>query len=177
MSTSEQLEFKSFGKIGRESPFYGTITEKINGTNACIVIDNGEIVGVQSRKNFITPDKDNFGFAKWVQDNNDDLLKLGDGHHFGEWAGEGIQKNELKLEGKQFFLFNTFRDQWPECCKRVPVLYIGDISNEVIAYQLDRLENANDGKIHKGVVVYYHALRGFSKHTIKTPRGKLEGKK
>ena len=115
-------EFKAWPKIGRENPFKVTITEKLDGTNSCVIIQDDKVVGVQSRKRFITPEDDNFGFAQWVVDNNDELLSLEDGYHYGEWAGEGIQKNPHCLEGKHFFLFNTFR--WnpdnhnkPPCCR------------------------------------------------------------
>lgn len=84
-----------------------TITEKIDGTNACIVIYNGE-VKAQSRKRMITPDDDNAGFARWVYDNAGALMDtLGFGYHYGEWFGEGIQKNPLGIEGKRFALFHA----------------------------------------------------------------------
>ena len=105
----ENVEFKAWEKIPRENPFTVTITEKIDGTNACIIIMDGEIVGVQSRKRLITVLEDNYGFAKWVEYNKKDLLGLGDGYHYGEWAGLGIQGNPHKLDKKHFFLFNTFR--------------------------------------------------------------------
>ena len=36
-----EIEFKAWPKIGRVSPFKATITEEIDGTNACIIIENG----------------------------------------------------------------------------------------------------------------------------------------
>jgi len=175
-----KAEFKPWPKIGRENPLNVVITEKIDGTNACIIIQNGEIVGVQSRKRFITPDDDNYGFAQWVQDNQDDLLKLGDGYHYGEWAGEGIQKNPLQLKGKHFFLFNV--DRWrdgrqerPKCCDCVPVLYEGQLVVGVIENLLcDMKEECQlpNGRKREGVVVYHRASRTMSKHTVKTPKGK-----
>jgi hypothetical protein len=99
-------EFKSWGSTTRENK-NKTITEKIDGTNACIVIYNG-VVAAQSRKRIITPDDDNFGFAKWVYDNAGALMDtLGYGYHYGEWYGEGIQKNPLGIEGKRFALFHA----------------------------------------------------------------------
>jgi len=47
------VDFKAWPKIPRENPFNVTITEKIDGTNACIIIKDGEIIGVQSRKRLI----------------------------------------------------------------------------------------------------------------------------
>lgn len=173
-----EVEFKPWPKIGRESPFKVTITEKMDGTNACIVIKDGEVVGVQSRKRFITPEDDNHGFAKWVSDNNDDLLSLGDGYHYGEWAGIGIQKNPHGLDEKRFFLFNTFR--WnkdnpnrPKCCDVVPVLFEGKLATETVDTLLHDLQkNATPEQNPEGIIVYYHAFRNYTKHTIVAPNGK-----
>jgi hypothetical protein len=126
------------------------ITEKIDGTNAQIVItaDGFDIEGmdttvvaahldevgqlftmrVGSRSRWITPgkDTDNFGFAKWCKDNADELFKLGAGQHFGEWYGQGIQRG-YGLDHRRFALFNTARwgdhnPNTPKCCEVVPVL-------------------------------------------------------
>ncbi len=173
-----EVQFKAWEKIPRENPFNVTITEKMDGTNACIIIQDGEIIGVQSRKRLITPEDDNYGFAQWVSENKDDILGLGDGYHYGEWAGLGIQKNPHDMPGKNFFLFNTFR--WnennpnrPACCDVVPVLFQGQLSPEVIPDLLAKLsESAGENQSHEGVIVYYHAFRKYTKHTIKSPNGK-----
>ncbi len=170
--------FKAFPKIPRENPFNVTITEKLNGTNACIIILGDEIVGVQSRKRLITPEDDNFGFAQWVEDNKEDLVGLGDGYHYGEWAGLGIQKNPHNIIGRKFFLFNTFR--WnpnnpnrPDCCDVVPVLYEGLIDETTIPELLVSLtDNAGQDETPEGVVVRYHAFGSYTKHTIISPNGK-----
>ena len=178
MSNKQDVEFKPWPKIPRESPFKVTITEKIDGTNACIIIQDGEIIGVQSRKRFITPEDDNFGFAAWVSDNAGDLVSLGDGYHYGEWAGEGIQKNPHVLTGRKFFLFNTFR--WnennpnrPNCCSVVPILFQGVLTEELVPKLLELLvKNANDGEKPEGLIVYYNAFKSYTKHTIISPNGK-----
>lgn len=101
------------------------ITEKIDGTNAAVVIeqdgervyDDGDpnatayvghhAVYAQSRNRFITPDADNHGFAAWVQAHADQLVDtLGPGRHFGEWWGRGIQRG-YGVSNKRFSLFNT----------------------------------------------------------------------
>ena len=165
-------EFKAWPKMGRDNPFMVTITEKIDGTNSCIIIEDGEVVAVQSRKRFITPDDDNYGFATWVEAHKEELKGLGDGYHYGEWAGPGIQKNPLKLPEKTFFLFHTYREgNCPECCKVVPVLFQGIMDQSTVPSLLANLE-ADPEVEHEGVVVYYHAFRMRTKHTIKNPGGK-----
>jgi hypothetical protein len=172
------VEFKPWPSIPRENPFKVTVTEKIDGTNACIIISEGKIVGVQSRNRLITVDDDNYGFAAWVSENNDDLLGLGDGYHYGEWAGIGIQKNPHNLDCKKLYLFNTFR--WnknnpnrPKCCDVVPILFEGLLESGVIEKHLEELKSKTCANyIPEGIVVYYHAFRSYTKHTIKSPNGK-----
>lgn len=174
-----EVEFKAWGKIPRGAGDKITITEKIDGTNACIVIVDGEIVGVQSRKRFITPEDDNFGFAQWVVDHNDELLSLGDGYHYGEWAGEGIQKNKHKINGKKFFLFNTLR--WnekntalPDCCDVVPVLYVGDVLGDDADREMEKLlvSSGKSGYEAEGIIIYFKNTRRYEKHTFKFSKGK-----
>lgn len=172
----DKIEFKPWPKIKRDNPFNVTITEKINGTNGCIVIQDNKVVGIQSRKKFITPQNDNFGFANWVIENNDELSKMGDGYHYGEWAGPGIQKNPHNLKEKTFFLFNTFRwndnnPNCPSCCTVVPVIYQGILAEEIINNILDELRTREYEKA-EGIVVYYHAFKTYTKHTIISPNGK-----
>ncbi len=172
-------EFKSWGKIPRDNPFVVTITEKMDGTNACIIIEDGVITGVQSRKRMITPERDNYGFAQWVEDNTEDLLGLGDGYHYGEWAGLGINKNPHDLEGKEFFLFNTFK--WnpknlhrPKCCSVVPILFEGVMTNATIDILLHNLawNGSGTGSKPEGIIVFYHTFKSYTKHTIISPKGK-----
>ena len=173
------VEFKAFPKISRDNPFKATISEKIDGTNACIIIQEGKIIGVQSRKRLIIPEDDNYGFAKWVSENTEDLLKLGNGYHYGEWAGPGIQKNPHRLEEKTLFLFNTFRRETirdldiPNVAV-VPVLFNGILKEDTIESELLRLKNKYVGTDCKpeGIVVYYHIFRKYTKHTIVSPNGK-----
>src|ERR1700677_2885547 len=127
------MEFKPFPKMPR---LYRdvVITEKIDGTNASIYIgENGEFL-IGSRTRWITPENDNYGFAKWALENKEELMKLGRGQHFGEWWGAGIQR-QYGLTEKRFSLFNTAR--WvldkPTCCHTVPILYKGLFSTEVIS--------------------------------------------
>lgn len=172
------VEFVAWPKIPRGGDVERVvITEKIDGTNACIIIQDGNIVGIQSRKRLITPTDDNYGFASWVTDNREELIGLGEGYHYGEWAGEGIQRNPLGMEGKSLFLFNTFR--WgehnppPSICKIVPVIYDGPFHGDAISDAMKSL----DGKGAEGVVAYFCRSRRYEKHTFELVRGKWRGDK
>lgn len=121
---NKEPTFEGFGKIARfNRPII--ITEKIDGTNAQIFITEDGDIFAGSRNRWITSASDNFGFARWVEGNRDELLKLGPGRHFGEWWGQGIQRG-YGLDHKRFSLFNTHRwagaEDRPECCYVVPVL-------------------------------------------------------
>lgn len=100
-------EFKPFTKIARFSR-PAVITEKIDGTNASVhITEDGQFL-TASRTRWITPQDDNYFFAKWAQEHRDELLTLGVGSHFGEWWGQGIQRN-YGLKEKRFSLFNVSR--------------------------------------------------------------------
>jgi hypothetical protein len=120
----EVVPFRPFPKIARLSRDM-IITEKLDGTNAQVFItDDGRVIA-GSRTRWITPEQDNFGFARWVKDHEEELrVGLGPGQHFGEWWGKGIQRG-YGLEEKRFSLFNTSRwnaENVPACCSVVPVL-------------------------------------------------------
>lgn len=123
------MEFEPFQKIARLSREI-VITEKIDGTNASIWITEDGRFLCASRTRWINPQEDNYGFARWAHENKDELMKLGVGTHFGEWWGQGIQRNYSQTR-KRFSLFNTHR--WaddtvrPACCDVVPVLYDGPL--------------------------------------------------
>lgn len=121
--------FEGFPKIPRWNREV-VITEKIDGTNAAIIIEEenyveaddfelasvgGHYVFAQSRNRLIRPGvgkeagNDNYGFSAWVQENAEELVNLlGPGRHFGEWYGKGIARN-YGLDHRRFALFNTGR--------------------------------------------------------------------
>lgn len=166
------IEFKEFPKIARLKR-ETTITEKIDGTNACVIVTEDGQIAAQSRSRLITPEDDNFGFARWVADNAEELAKLGPGHHYGEWWGAGIQRR-YGLAEKRFSLFNTAR--WnennpnrPECCSVVPVLWQGDLSGvDTVLNQLRESGSvAAPGFMNpEGVVVYHSSSRTMFKVTL-----------
>lgn len=109
------IEFKGWPKISRWYSERVVVTEKIDGTNACVVLLPNEEApfgfeyAAQSRTRLLTPESDNFGFAQWVYSHVDELwTDLGPGYHYGEWAGAGIQRR-YGMNEKKFFLFDAHR--------------------------------------------------------------------
>jgi hypothetical protein len=160
-------DFESFPKIARLNREI-IISEKIDGTNAQILVSLDGSVTAGSRKRYIEVGNDNYGFAKWVAENKDELLKLGPGRHFGEWWGAGIQR-KYDMKHKVFSLFNTFR--WtdpatrPDCCDVVPVLYQGPFDHDAIKDALALLrENgsvAAPGFMNPEGIVIFHSAGGY----------------
>lgn len=179
------IEFKAWPKIQRLDKNTVTITEKIDGTNACVIVDNGQVVGAQSRNRLLTLEADNMGFANWVEQNKEPLATLGDGYHYGEWAGPGIQKNPHCLSQKTFFLFDSrmhglFENNPEHPAKDVvsvvPILYTGWYSPEIVDDILWYLEEGDIGlgagkeTNPEGIIIYFHA---FQQHL----KRHLEGRK
>jgi hypothetical protein len=177
-------EFESFQKIGRLSRDM-VITEKLDGTNAQVmirVLPDDEVMPTDtpltavhgnllfyagSRTRWITPADDNFGFARWVADNTAELAKLGEGRHFGEWWGQGIQR-KYGMKEKRWSLFNIRK--WsdeavrPACCHVVPVLYRGDFNTNDVYLTMSRLADSGSiaapGFMNPEGVVIFHTQSG-----------------
>lgn len=188
-------QFQPWEKIPRLNKTM-VVTEKIDGTNAAIVVRpiardsdalphecvterfglGGGLVAVsaQSRKRFITPKSDNFGFAQFVHRYADGLAQgFGVGRHFGEWWGQGIQRGYGALD-RYFSPFNTNR--WnPESIEAVgldtlnvvavPVLYKwGRLDTVIVATAMEELRDGGTrlpytlkGHPAEGVVVFHTA--------------------
>ena len=167
------MDFVAFPKMARLSREV-IVTEKIDGTNARVFIEEDGTIRAGSRTRWITPKEDNFGFAVWVEENAPDLINLGPGQHFGEWWGRGIQRG-YGMASRQFSLFNADRwggDDRPACCGVVPVLYRGNFDTQSIGASLRGLEVggsvAAPGFMNpEGIVVYHTAGRVGFKKTIK----------
>lgn len=196
-------DFTAFPKIPRLNREI-IVTEKIDGTNAAVVIvpwselnryerdgvktlfDNDAakalvyfddvVVFAQSRTRFVTPENDNYGFAAWVKRNAATLMRdLGEGTHFGEWWGSGIQRKYGLSGGARFFsLFNTSR--WdaaefvtPELLV-VPVLYQGPFDQKAIDDVIGSLRYfgsaVRDFSDPEGIVIYHTASREMFKVTL-----------
>ena len=120
------------------------VTEKIDGSNAQIVITPEGEVFAGSRNRYLTIDNDNFGFAQWVDDHKVELLGLGVGTHYGEWWGKDIQRG-YGMDTRVFSLFNATRwvtaQDRPSCCSVVPILMHHTYSDVMIADVLNDLRN------------------------------------
>jgi hypothetical protein len=166
------------------------ITEKIDGTNAQVVITRGNyyeatfdknvvvsredgendhlIMRVGSRTRWITPGKttDNYGFAGWCKENTDELFKLGEGQHFGEWYGQGIQRN-YGLDHRRFALFNTSRwgshnPNTPACCEVVPLLGVvplDQVQEVLFNLSVDGSKAVPGFKFPEGIIAYHSASK------------------
>lgn len=210
------MDFQNFQKIPRLSREV-VITEKIDGINAQVFIEtygvrlnephvfnwpysyakevNGgtTFIFAESRKTWITPGiHDNMGFANWVRENGEELLKLGEGRHFGEWWGRKIHRG-YNLKEKRFSLFNVskwtsefnefrqnggiVREYSTVCleipvCHVVPLIYIRPFETEFIQGAIDELAShgsyASPGFMNpEGIVIYHTAGGYYFKKTIK----------
>jgi len=210
------IEFQPWPKVARLNRDI-TITEKLDGTNAAVVIvthpfgasvepDPNRIaiittdrqaldsdgfpfseyhVYAQSRTRFVTPKQDNYGFAGWVKRNAEALVAtLGEGTHYGEWWGSGIQrKYGLTGDDKRFSLFNTKRWALEDGAIGtnaygsavpglgvVPVIYEGPFSQKAIDLSLEALRRVSVAApgFHnpEGVVIFHHASREMYKVTL-----------
>jgi hypothetical protein len=191
MNTQISPEFQEFPKMARLSREC-IITEKIDGTNAQLLItEDGQLL-TGSRTRWITPQDDNFGFAAWAQAHKEELMKLGVGRHFGEWWGSGIQRGYGLAKGeKRLSLFNVsrwclaggvpqriltadprvekYQDVLPPCVGLVPVLYRGMFTTDACEVVLNELgahgsKAAPDYMNPEGIVCFHTAANaGFEK--------------
>lgn len=146
------MEFKHWPKIPRIENEAWAITEKIDGTNGVIAIDEDNHIYVGSRNRWLDLHDDNHGFYKWTMENEEDLLKLGPGYHYGEWYGQGIQRG-YGLKEKRFALFYLSKTAIkPDCCEIVSTINVFDHDKGMrglrtaIWLSLDLLQTA--GSVH-----------------------------
>lgn len=179
-------EFQPWPKMARWSRDI-IVTEKIDGTNSqvliadaydsfitepLVVVDGlGLWAGSRTRWLNAASAGDNYGFAKWVEAHAEELVALGEGRHFGEWWGQGIQRN-YGLTERKFSLFNTSRwsgEDRPACCDVVPVLYDGPNNETNIAAALYNLKENGSGAAPgfmnpEGIIIWHTAANiGFKK--------------
>lgn len=166
-------EFQPWPKIPRLNREI-VVTEKLDGTNAAVFInEDGTLGHIQSRSRIITPEDDNYGFAKYVHANKSTFESLGAGLHFGEWWGQGIQRGYNMTE-KRFSLFNSSRwneETLPVGLYVVPTIYTGIFDSNAIEQAVDRLRTggsiASSGfNKPEGIIVYHTAANQYYKVTL-----------
>ncbi len=154
------MEFQAWPKISRFFDSKIIISEKIDGTNACVIIGEDGSIAAQSRAKIITPNDDNYGFAGWVERNADELKTLlGPGYHFGEWWGNGIQR-KYGMDKKVFSLFNVHR--WGELINHDP----GESICDVVPFKIFELEGdaTLDEIIKEGAAYFMRISRAAEKY-------------
>jgi hypothetical protein len=189
--------FERFPSLTRFSQGW-TITEKIDGSNGQVLIRHAEgraawgdqehdyaildkvgdfFVYAGSRNRLLTVENDHAGFAKWVLANAEMLVTtLGEGRHFGEWWGQGIQRN-YGLKEKRFSLFNTHR--WkqadlPEGLHVVPCLLDNAYADEPSGYANMAMRRLKEGGSlaspgfmdPEGIVMHHRASGATFKKTF-----------
>lgn len=140
-------------------------------------------------------DGDNYGFAKWVKDNSQELVEvLGEGRHYGEFYGQGINRG-YGIDHKRFALFNvnrwhnhcdnprlvsidpkTKKEKYtkpaPNCCEVVPILYEGLFTTEAVEnFGIQALRKNGSYTIKgymnpEGVVIWHSASNQLFKKTL-----------
>ena len=101
-----------------------SITTKIHGTNAGVCYSESDNLWCQSRENIITVEKDNMGFAWFIEQNKETVIsiikdlakenRVNLNTHiislYGEWCGSSIQKGVAVAElDKRFVIFEHFK--------------------------------------------------------------------
>jgi len=174
----DYIKMPSIKRLSREC----WITEKIDGTNGCIYVgENGEVLA-GSKNRWITPENDNFDFAKWVKKHEDVLRLLPPGFHRGEYWGSGINRGYgLEKGEKRFSLFNQKLKEkldksieWP--FSFVPVLFVGMFCDASIEYSMECLKNGSYASLGymkpEGIVIYHTAANVMFKKTFENDEGK-----
>lgn len=169
------------------------LIDDIKEQSVCELFEYLILAGSRKRWLDVSSNGDNFGFAKWVQANAEELLKLGEGRFYGEWYGKGIQRN-YGLDEKRFALFNIgkwnkygeekrlisinpktkeerYTEDAPKCCDVVPILYKGEFNTIDIKAVLADLKmdgsSIVDGFMNpEGIVIYHKASGQLFKKTI-----------
>ena len=189
-------KWKSIPRLNKEV----IVTEKLDGTNAqihitpeatieeiygydradsgCVLAEkDGLLLLAGSRSRYISVEDDNFGFAKWVQDNHEELFKLGPGRHYGEWWGLGIQRG-YALSERRLSMFNPrWEDQGPQCVSTAPILARGTdlsvLANYGMAVLREKGSFAAPGFMDpEGIIVYHSAANQMFKTTFDFDEGK-----
>lgn len=177
-------KYPKFGSISRRyRPI--TVTEKIDGTNGLIHIQrcedddeklglclgNGFHIHAGSRNRWLDLDDDNHGFARWVIENAHALVTdLGEGHHYGEWWGSGINRGYGLTKGeKRFSLFNVGR--WTNEDERLGLQYPVFSTPNLGVVPVLEWEKPNSDALIQNVLADLKARGSFAADGFMNPEG------
>jgi hypothetical protein len=145
------------------------------------VVGEVYVIRAGSRSRYLSLEDDNFGFARWVSSNSEELFKFGPGRHYGEWYGVGIQRG-YNLSERRLAMFNPrWAIEGPSVVDSTPVLglmqgFDQDLL-ETIWYDLKTTgSRAVPGFMDpEGIVVYHTAANQMFKQTFEFDQGKWSG--
>lgn len=144
MLDKDEVQFLKWGKTPRLLDIKVTISEKLDGTNGLIYINNeqdGILAGSRNRWLGTSKSEDNAGFCKWVLENKAELIALlGPGYHYGEWWGQGVQRT-YGMKEKVFSLFNVGR--WGALSRSEPRSLICDVVPSITLGHVTRLDDVH----------------------------------
>ena len=183
----ERIDDPTFAQV--DCPFVIAVDYNHDENYALVLRAGSRVRWIRPKRDDEKGDPDNYGFAKWVSENRDELFKLGEGAHYGEWWGHGIGRKyavDGKLQERKFSLFNVHRwsdtEKRPACCDVVPVLYKGGNFSWAIATALDEL--SKNGSVAapgfmdpEGIVIFHTASQQLYKKFLKNdelPKGIAE---
>jgi len=187
-------EFKKFGKIGRLNREC-IITEKIDGTNTCILVTENKKLFIGSHKRWLSEKEDNHGCYKWCMERKEQLLTLPVGYHYAEMWGSGIQRGYGLVKGeKRLSLFNVsrfclhneepqvcsvdhktnepkYQIKLPECLSLVPIIGRGLFCTSFINGCFEKLRQHGSFAVEKfdrpeGIIVFHTANGVMFKYTF-----------
>lgn len=141
-----------------------TITQKLDGSSATIVIKDGKITHVCSRRIWL---KENPESIFWIAAYKINIPKNWSGCIQAETVGPGIQKNQLRLFDPEFRVFNIKKDngsfmnyiEMAMFCKELDLQPVPIIEYKAEGFEIDKLQDlANrqllpNGKPAEGIVV------------------------
>jgi len=128
----KERQIKNLNPLETTLKFHGTV--KLHGTHGAICVKSDGTVEAYSRSRLLSIDKDNAGFAAWVNSHKQYFSdnwthpQCSNVWLYGEWIGPSIQKGVgiNQLERKMFVLFGMYYDhgEGHENSRHVPAIEI-----------------------------------------------------
>jgi hypothetical protein len=114
---------------------------------------------------------DNYGFAKWVEDNAETLIAdLGEGMHYGEWWGSKIGRGYGLTNGeRRFSLFNVGR--WMDHDERLGPQYPVFSTPNLSGVPVLEWEKPNSDEVIQDVLADLRKRGSFAQDGFMNPEG------